>query len=141
MSILQIVIAVFVLLELSNIVALYFVPGSKKANAVGVFAAWEKSKQYPDIHAFIQYLVFWVAGSKLIFILLLLVILFFGDPQLQQLSLVALALATTTFFWRLFPLIRKMDQAGEIDPAGYSKMLGVMIFVMIVVFLGAALLG
>ncbi len=141
MSILQIVIALFVLLELSNIVALYFVPGSKKANAVGVFAAWEKSKQYPDIHAFIQYLVFWVAGSKLIFILLLLVILFFGDPQLQRISLVALALATTTFFWRLFPLIRKMDQAGEIDPKQYSTMLGVMIFVMIVVFLGAALLG
>ncbi len=141
MSILQIVIALFVLLELSNIVALYFVPGSKKANAVGVFAAWEKSKQYPDIHAFIQYLVFWVAGSKLIFILLLLVILFFGDPQLQRISLVALALATTTFFWRLFPLIRKMDQAGEIDPKQYSTMLGVMIFVMIAVFLGAALLG
>jgi len=44
MTIIQIAISGFILLELSNVVALYFAPGSKYANAVGVFSAWEKSK-------------------------------------------------------------------------------------------------
>ena len=70
MSVIKIVIIGFILLELLNILMLYFIPGSKKANAVGVFTAWEKSKQYPEIHDFVKYLVYWIAGSKLIFILL-----------------------------------------------------------------------
>ena len=141
MTIIEIAIAAFLLLELSNIVALYFVPGSKKANAVGVFSAWEKSKQYPEIHDFVKYLVYWIAGAKLVFIFLLAAIIFWGDPQLQRISLVALAVATATFYWRLFPLIRKMDQQGEIAPQKYSKILGVLIFGMIVLFLGAAIFG
>ncbi len=32
-----------------------------------------------------------------------------------------------SFFWRLFPAIRKMDDAGWIVPGGYSRMLGAMI--------------
>ncbi len=67
----KIVIVVFILLELSNVLALYFAPGSKMANAVGVFSAWEKSKQDAEIHDFVKYLVYWVAGAKLIFLLLL----------------------------------------------------------------------
>lgn len=38
--IVKIVLLVFILLEFSNVVALYFFPGSKRANAVGVFSAW-----------------------------------------------------------------------------------------------------
>ena len=67
----KIVIIAFILLEASNVLALYFAPGSKRANAVGVFSAWEKSKQYPEIHDFVKYLVYWVAGAKLIFLFLL----------------------------------------------------------------------
>ena len=63
-----IVILAFILLEFSNVLALYFAPGSKYANAVGVFSAWEKSKQDPEIHDFVRYLVNWVAGAKLIFL-------------------------------------------------------------------------
>ena len=99
MTLVEIVIAAFILLELSNIVALYFVPGTKKANAVGVFTAWEKSKQYPEIHAFVKYLVYWVAGSKLIFIFLLAAIIIIGEPTMQRISLVALAVATASFYW------------------------------------------
>ncbi len=106
----KVVILAFIILEFSNVLALYFAPGSKRANAVGVFSAWERSKQYPEIHDFVKYLVNWVAGTKLIFLLLLGVIVFFGDLELQQLSLIALGIATLTFFWRLYPLIRKMDQ-------------------------------
>ena len=136
----KIVILVFMLLELSNVLALYFAPGSKYANAVGVFTAWEKSKQYPEIHDFIQYLVYWVAGAKLIFLLLLAVIIVFADLDSQRMSLLALAIATLSFFWRLFPLIRKMDKAGQIEPKNYSTVLGMMIFVFIVVFIIAVLI-
>ncbi len=136
----KIVIIAFILLELSNVLALYFAPGSKMANAVGVFSAWEKSKQDPEIHDFVKYLVYWVAGVKLIFLSLLGVIIIFGDPDLQRISLLALGFATATFFWRLFPLIRKMDRSGQIEPKNYSKLLGVMIFTFIVLFFLAAII-
>ena len=136
----KIVILGFILLEISNVIVLYFKPGSKIANAVGVFSAWETSKQYPEIHDFIKYLVNWVAGTKLIFLLLLGVIVIFGDLELQQLSLIALAIATLTFFWRLFPLIRKMDRNGQIEPRNYSIILGVMILTFVVLFGLAAFL-
>jgi hypothetical protein len=122
------------LLELSNVLALYFYPGSKYANAVGIFSAWEKSRQYPDIHDFVKYLVYWVAGAKLIFILLLAVIVVFSDLNSQRMSLLALAIATASFFWRLFPLIRTMDRNGQVEPRNYSMVLGIMIFIFIVVF-------
>lgn len=136
----KIVIFAFIILETSNVLALYFAPGSKRANAVGVFSAWEQSRQYPEIHDLIQYLVNWVAGAKLMFLLLLGVIAMFGDLNLQRLSLLALAAATLSFYGRLFPLIRKMDRNGQVDPKNYSTVLGVMIFVLIAVFLLAALI-
>ena len=46
----KIVLLAFVFLEFSNVLAMYFAPGSRYANAVGVFTAWEKSKQHPEIH-------------------------------------------------------------------------------------------
>lgn len=134
MPIIKVVIFVFILLEASNVLALYFAPGSKYANAVGVFAAWEKSKQHPEIHDFVKYLVYWVAGTKLIFLLLLAVIVMYADIGTQRMSLIALAVATASFYWRLFPLIRKMDRNGQIEPKNYSVVLGIMIFVFIAVF-------
>jgi len=133
----KIVILTFILLELSNVLALYFAPGSKYANAVGVFTAWEKSKQYPEIHDFVRYLVYWVAGAKLIFLFLLAVIMVFSDLDTQRTSLIALAVATASFFWRLFPLIRKIDKNGQIEPKNYSIILGIMIFIFIAVFFTA----
>jgi hypothetical protein len=135
----KMVLLAFILLEFSNVLALYFAPGSKYANAVGIFSAWEKSKQYPEIHEFVRYLVHWVAGAKLIFLLLLTVIILFADLNIQRLSLLALAIATASFFWRLFPLIRKLDKAGQIQPKNYSIVLGIMIFVFIAFFLVAGM--
>ncbi|PKO13971.1 MAG: hypothetical protein CVU39_16460 [Chloroflexi bacterium HGW-Chloroflexi-10] len=112
----KIVIIVFIFLELSNVYVLYFFPGSKYANAVGVFKAWETSKKYPEIHDFVKYLVNWVAGAKLIFLFLLGVIVFFGNLNLQRLSLIALGLATLSFYWRLFPLIRKWIGVVILNP-------------------------
>jgi len=133
-------IFIFIMLELSSVLALYFAPGSRYANAVGVFTAWEKSKQYPEIHDFVQYLVNWVAGAKLVFLLLLAMIVAFAELDIQRLSLIALAIATLSFYWRLFPLIRKMDKNGQIAPKNYSIVLGVMIFVFITAFTFAAVL-
>ncbi|MFV9507289.1 MAG: hypothetical protein AB4911_22285 [Oscillochloridaceae bacterium umkhey_bin13] len=58
---------------------------------------------------------------------------------MQRVTLFALALATASFFWRLFPLIRTMDQAGQISPKHYSRTLGLMILGFIVFFVIAGL--
>ena len=44
----------------------------------------------------------------------------------------ALAVATASFYWRLFPLIRSLDRRGQIEPKNYSTVLGIAIFVFIV---------
>jgi len=134
MTFIKVVILVFILLESSNVLALYFAPDSKYANAVGVFTAWEKSKQYPEIHDFVKYLVYWVAGTKLIILLLLATIIIYADINTQHMSLIALIIATLSFYWRLFPLIKKMDRNGQVEPKNYSIVLGIMIFVFIAVF-------
>lgn len=139
--IIKIVLLVFIGLEFSNVVALYFFPGSKMANAIGVFSAWEKSKQDPEIHNFVRYLVYWVAGAKLIFLLLLGLIVAFSDLTMQRLTLAALALATVSFFWRMFPLARKMDRSGQMQPRGYSLVLGGMILALIALFIVSAVMG
>ena len=141
MNILSTVIVGFLFLETINVVTLYFFPGSKYANAVGVFKAWEESKQHPDIHNFVKYLVNWVAGTKLIFIFLLIVILYSANENTQLLTAIALVASILSFFWRLFPLIRKMDQNGQIEPKNYSTVLGLMIFGFIIIFLVATLLS
>ena len=57
MNLITIAIIAFLILEATNVLTLYFFPGSKYANGVGVFKAWEKSKQDPEIHNFVKYLV------------------------------------------------------------------------------------
>jgi hypothetical protein len=134
MDVLSLVIIGFIILESANVLVLYLNPGTKNFNGVGVFKAWEESKAYPEIHSFVRYLVYWVAGTKLIFILLLIVILVSAGNESRLLAATALAIAITSFFWKLYPLIRKMDRAAQIEPANYSKVLGVMILAFILVF-------
>jgi len=141
MNLLTIVTIGFLILEATNVVTLYFYPGSKFANGVGVFKAWEKSKHDPELHNFVKYLVNWVAGTKLIFILLLVVILFTADDQTLIYTGIALVVSIASFFWRLFPLIRKMDGINQIDPKNYSAVLGGMILGTILVFLIATLVS
>ena len=138
MSVLTVVTIGFLILEATNALALHFFPDSKLANSVGIFKAWKKSKQDPEIHDFVKYLVNWVAGTKLIFILLLIVILLTTDDQTLVFTGIALVVSIASFFWRLFPLIRKMDREGQIDPKNYSAVLGWMILAFVLVFLAAA---
>ena len=137
MNIITIVIIGFLVLEATNVATLYFYPESKYSNGVGVFKAWEKSKSDPEIHNFVKYLVNWVAGTKLIFILLLIVILYEADNQILTLTGIALVISIASFFWRLSPLIRKMDREGQISPKNYSAILAWMILGFILVFLTA----
>lgn len=140
MDIIVIVIALFILLESLNVLTLYFNPGSQMSNGVGVFDAWERSKADPVMHQFIRYLVYWVAGTKLIFIALLLVILLTGNEITKQLTALALIVSIASFFWRLYPIIRSLDKQNHITLPGYSKTLGVMIAVFIGTFV-MALIG
>ncbi len=139
MNILSIAIIIFLVLETVNVITLYFWPGSRLANGVGVFDAWEKSKADPELHQFIRYLVFWVAGTKLIFIALLLVILLTGGESTKTFTVVAMIASILSFFWRLFPIVKTLDKAGQITPAGYSKALGLMIGGFIMIFVVALL--
>lgn len=139
MNLMRIAIIGFLILEATNVVALYLFPGGKMANSVGIFKAWEKSKSDPEIHNFVNYLVNWVAGTKLIFILLLIVILYTADKQALLLTNAALVISIASFFWHLFPLIRRMDRDAQIDPKNYSAVLGWMIAVFMLVFVATAI--
>jgi len=141
MNIIKIVTIGFLVLEATNVITLYFFPGIKYANGVGVFKAWEKSKNDPEMHSFVKYLVNWVAGTKLIFIFLLIAILFTADAQTLTFSGAALVISIASFFWRLFPLIRKMDHDDQIDPKNYSALLGWMILAFILIFIVAVVLS
>ncbi len=137
MNLIKIFTIGFLTLEATNVIALYFFPETKYANSIGVFKAWEKSKSDPEMHNFVKYLVNWVAGTKLIFILLLIVILFTANDQTMIFTGSALVISIASFFWRLFPLIRKMDSEGQIEPKKYSIALGWMIGAFILMFLVA----
>jgi hypothetical protein len=137
----KIALMVFIILETGNIVALYFFPDSKMANAVGVFKSWAKLKADPEIYDFAKYLVNWVAGTKIIFILLLVILVFTADQKTLLLTAGVMIISISTFFWRLFPLVRKMDREGQIDPKNYSVVLGGMILGLILLFSLALLLA
>lgn len=136
---LALLILLFVALELSNVLLLYFMPGTKKGNGVGVFNAYEKSKADPDVHNLIRYLIYWVAGTKLIFIALLIVIAFVGNHELLTYSTIALCISITSYYWKLDPLIRSIDKSNGISPKGYSKTLRIMITAFILIFVVAIL--
>ena len=86
-------------------------------------------------HALVTYLINWVAGTKLIFIVLLIGIVITGSDATKVFSVIALIFSTLTFFSRLYPGIRRMDEAGQITPQGYSSTLAVMIISFITVFI------
>lgn len=134
MNILSLVIIVFLVLETLNVLMLYFTPGTKRGNGLGVFNAYEKSKQDPEVYELVKYLINWVAGTKIIFIALLIVVLIVGDNTTKLYSVVALIATIFTFFWRLYPSIKNMDKADQISPKGYSKILAGMIIGFITIF-------
>ena len=141
MDLITIAILIFILFETLNVITLYFAPESKRGNGPGVFNVFHTSRENPETHALVKYLVNWVAGTKLIFIGLLVVLLLKGDTGTKQLAVLVLVGTILTFYWRLFPSIRKMDRADQISPRGYSRTLGWMILGMILMLIVALLIS
>lgn len=134
MDALSVVMSVFIVLELLNVVLLYKTPGSTRGNAMGVFKAYAKARTDPEVNELVSYLVNWVAGTKLIFIVLLIGIIITGTPETKVFSVIALIFSIATFFSRLFPIIRNMEQEGQLTVKSYSKTLAIMIGCFIAVF-------
>jgi len=134
MDALSIVLSLFIVLEFLNVILLYKMPGSTKGNAVGVFKAYAKAKADPELSGLVDYLVNWVAGTKLIFIVLLIGIIITGSPTTKVFSVIALIFSIATFFSRLFPIIKNMEKGGELTIDGYSRTLAIMIAGFIAVF-------
>jgi hypothetical protein len=141
MTFLTVVILGFLLLEVSNVFVLFFKPDSKQVHGMGMFPAWEKSKQDPDVHNLMRYLVIWVAGSKLILIALLIVILVWGDERLLIIAGFALALSMFPFYFGLFPAMKKIDENDQVDPKGFSMRLGFTITALILALLTGAVIA
>lgn len=134
MNILEIGISVFVFIEFLNIMMLYFMPESKMGNGVGVFNDYLELKENKDVNDFVGYLINWVAGAKLIFIMVGIVVVIFGNYNTQLFTVVALIISILSFYWRLFPTIKKLDEAGKINPKGYYKTLNYMILAFVIGF-------
>ncbi|MBU1019597.1 MAG: hypothetical protein KJ847_00165 [Firmicutes bacterium] len=134
MNILEIGIGVFVFIEFLNIFVLYFMPESKMGNGVGVFDDYHRLNDDHESNDFVGYLINWVAGAKLIFIMIGIVVIIFGNYHTQLFTVVALILSILSFYWRLFPTILKLDKAGKISPKGYSKTLNFMIMSFLIGF-------
>ncbi|MCI5774073.1 MAG: hypothetical protein MR210_05870 [Erysipelotrichaceae bacterium] len=134
MDILSIAIIIFCIMESANVMILYFKPDSKLGNGVAVFDAWRDVKEDNALSLFAHYMVYWVAGVKLIFIVLLLVILIWGNEITKIWAVVAMILSIATYFWKLHPIIKQLDQMGKITPKGYSKALGAMIMGFMTMF-------
>ena len=98
MDILSAAILAFVVIETLNIGMLYLRPGSRLGNGLGVFNAYGKADADPATRELVRYLVNWVAGTKLIFVALLVVILVTGSLTTRAYAVVALVLSIVIMF-------------------------------------------
>lgn len=126
MNSLSIAIAVFIIIETGNVAILYGRPSSRIGNGVGVFDALGKIGD-KEQKLFVSYLINWVAGVKLIVLMLLAVVLFAGTETVQLWSVIALIISILSYYWRLAPAVAKLDKMGCITPKGYSVWLNRMI--------------
>ena len=138
--ILDIAIIIFCIMELGNVLILYFKPDSRLGNGVAVFDAWKDVKEDKNLDLFAHYMAYWVAGVKLIFIFLLLVVLLTGNETTKIWAVVAMIISIATYFWKLHPIIKKLDSLNKISPKGYSKTLGLMISGFLLMFSTALIL-
>ncbi len=139
MNILDIAIIIFIFLESSNILLLYFKPTFKYGNSMAPFKAYAKLQKSEKDKLFVKYLTNWVANTKLIFIALLIVILFTASDFTKFISLIVLIITVSAYYIRLHPIIKKLDDMDEIEPKGYSKTLMLMISGFISLFVVALL--
>jgi hypothetical protein len=130
MNTLQIFLLTFVVIETLNMLELYFMQDQCVFNGISCFSAWNKTRDDPEVHELIRYLVNWVAGMKLIVIALILVFVFYAPEATLIAASLALVITIGSFFWRMFPMLRWMDDNGYVSPRGKSRMLTVMILAL-----------
>ena len=100
---------------------------------------FSKTREDTQVAAFVDYLISWVAGTKLIFIVLLIGVLIAGNPEIKVYTGIALIFSIMTFYSRLYPGLKRMDQEDQLDPKGYSRTLAIMIGSFIFVFVVAVI--
>lgn len=137
MNILDIAIIAFCIMESANVYILYFAPDFPYGNGITVFNAWHKSKDNIKDNLFAKYMCNWVAGVKLIFIFLLIVIVLKGNDTTKIFAVLAMILSIASYYVGLHPIIKKLDELGEITPKGYSKTLFMMITGFMLMFTGS----
>lgn len=72
--------------------------------------------------------------SKINFYILTIVVLIIGTELTRIWVVVVIILSIATYFWKLHPIIKRLDKMGKITPEGYSKTLGVMIMGFLIMF-------
>jgi len=132
--ILNLAIILFICLETMNVLIMYFKPDFRYGNSMATFQGWADSKRSEQDYLFTKYLVNWVANCKVIFILLLTIILLFGDETIKFIGVMVTTGSIGLYFITLHPIIRKLDSMGTIHPQGYSRTLGLMIGGCMVMF-------
>jgi hypothetical protein len=135
MNILQVVISVFLVLESLNVIVLYRQPSMKQGNGIGVFKVVEEIEHQERIFSLIKYLTTWIANAKLIFVALGIVIVIFGDEVIQLYAAFAFVFSILLFYITLYPILKRLDDKGEIIPKGYSKTLAYTILSFVLTFI------
>ena len=140
LMILKAAILIFVVMELSNILVMYFKPNFKYGNSMNTFKQWYKAQEKEPERLFVKYMVNWVANCKLIFLALLVVVVLLGNEIIAVCAVIATIVSIGIYFVSLHPIIKRLDEMGEIQPKGYSKTLTLTIGAFMVMFSAALVL-
>ncbi len=116
MLFLKIFMGVFILTESLNILELYFDPDRDVFHGVSFFKGWNASKENDECHLLLNYFVNWVAGVKLIVVLLLAVLVFTASDLTLIYVAIALVIAIASFYWRMWPILKQMDKKRLCHP-------------------------
>lgn len=140
MNILQVVISVFLLLEIMNIIVLYRKPEMKEGNGIGIFKVLDDIEPGNQVHQLIRYLTNWIANAKFIFVALGIVVIIFGDDAVQFHAALALAFSIMMFYFTLYPILKKLDEEGQLAVKGYSKTLAYTILSFFLTFIAGVVI-
>ncbi len=137
MGILDIVLLIFIALETANVLIIYLNPDFKYGNGLSVFRQWEELRKEESSGLFVKYMANWVAGCKVIFIALVLIIVFTADEFTKICTVAALVPTISLYYIKLHPIIKRIDDMGQLRPQGYSKTLVFTISGFVLMFVGA----
>ena len=98
MNAIQVSFLVFAIIEILNMLELYFMQDNCMFNGICLFSGWEKS-----------------------------VLIFTAPKQTLILSAISMVITIGSFYWRMYPMICKADDAGQIKRKGRSRLLGTMV--------------